>query len=143
MVSNMPANALALAARSTALSGGKRGLASSARAPTSVGLQHACQGAIISGGGLPSLTRASLSSSSLLPSPSVMMMSRRTLSSSARRQGVEVQSLSPGNGKDFPKAGDTVSMHYTGTLLNGNKFDSSVDRGQPFETRVSADLHAC
>jgi peptidylprolyl isomerase len=32
-----------------------------------------------------------------------------------------------------PHRGQTVSVHYTGWLTNGQKFDSSLDRGQPFE----------
>ncbi len=38
-----------------------------------------------------------------------------------------------------PKAGQTASMRYTGTLLDGTKFDSSYDRGQaPFDFPLGA-----
>jgi peptidylprolyl isomerase len=40
-----------------------------------------------------------------------------------------------GNGAS-PQAGQTVVVHYTGTLENGTKFDSSVDRGQPFRFNI-------
>lgn len=47
--------------------------------------------------------------------------------------GVLKQILREGEGTDVPPAGCKVSVHYTGTLLDGTKFDSSRDRGQPFE----------
>ena len=44
--------------------------------------------------------------------------------------GLEYKVLKEGSG-DKPKATDKVTVHYTGYLTNGTKFDSSVDRGQP------------
>ncbi len=35
-----------------------------------------------------------------------------------------------------PKSGQTVSVHYTGTLTDGTKFDSSLDRGQPLDFKL-------
>jgi peptidylprolyl isomerase len=45
--------------------------------------------------------------------------------------GLQYQDLVKGNGVS-PRLGQRVSVHYTGWLTNGQKFDSSVDRGQPF-----------
>lgn len=50
--------------------------------------------------------------------------------------GVTVETLKKGNGKSYPKPEDQVTMHYTGTLEDGTKFDSSVDRGEPFQFTV-------
>merc|ERR1719424_2296507 len=43
-----------------------------------------------------------------------------------------VEVLAPGQGA-APHFGSTVQVHYTGTLTNGHKFDSSYDRGKPIE----------
>ena len=45
--------------------------------------------------------------------------------------GLEVYDVVVGTGTEAV-AGKTVTAHYVGTLVNGTKFDSSLDRGQPF-----------
>lgn len=50
---------------------------------------------------------------------------------------LKVEDLVVGTGAEAVK-GKTVSVHYTGWLTDGTKFDSSVDRGQPFEFALGA-----
>lgn len=49
--------------------------------------------------------------------------------------GLKYIELEEGTGAT-PKPGQTVVVHYTGTLENGNKFDSSRDRNQPFSFKL-------
>jgi peptidylprolyl isomerase len=51
--------------------------------------------------------------------------------------GLKYTVLKAGKGAT-PKSGQEVFVHYTGTLTNGKKFDSSRDRGQPFSFKVGA-----
>jgi FKBP-type peptidyl-prolyl cis-trans isomerase len=48
---------------------------------------------------------------------------------------LEVEEIRAGTGKS-PTTGQSVSVHYVGTLTDGKKFDSSRDRGQPFTFKL-------
>ena len=50
--------------------------------------------------------------------------------------GVTIERLSGGDRSTYPKEGDTVVIHYVGTLADGTQFDSSRDRGDPFRTVI-------
>src|SRR3954468_22447610 len=50
--------------------------------------------------------------------------------------GLQYKEIKAGTGKT-PKATDTVSVHYRGTLINGKEFDSSYKRNEPAEFPVN------
>lgn len=51
--------------------------------------------------------------------------------------GLQFIDIEVGTG-DSPQLGQTVEVHYTGWLSDGTKFDSSIDRGQPFSFVIGA-----
>ena len=55
----------------------------------------------------------------------------------AAESGLRYIDVEPGEG-DVAEAGDTVSVHYTGWLVDGTKFDSSKDRETPFQFALGA-----
>jgi len=52
-------------------------------------------------------------------------------------QGMKIEILKEGAGESA-KNGDKVSVHYTGTMQSGQKFDSSMDRNEPFSFTLGA-----
>lgn len=48
------------------------------------------------------------------------------------KSGLQYKVVKKGTGRK-PKANERVKVHYTGTLIDGTKFDSSIDRGEPIE----------
>ncbi|MFQ3592534.1 MAG: FKBP-type peptidyl-prolyl cis-trans isomerase [Gemmataceae bacterium] len=56
------------------------------------------------------------------------------------KSGLKYEDSKVGDGAEA-KAGDTVEVHYTGWLAkDGKKFDSSLDRGEPFSFRLGAGM---
>ncbi|HVU06259.1 MAG TPA: FKBP-type peptidyl-prolyl cis-trans isomerase [Candidatus Paceibacterota bacterium] len=60
-----------------------------------------------------------------------------TMQNISTTKGLEIYDEQVGSGATAT-AGKTITAHYVGTLTNGTKFDSSVDRGQPFTFTLGA-----
>ena len=59
----------------------------------------------------------------------------------AKKMGVEVKLVEAGDGLNYPKTGDRLTMKYTGSLTNGKVFDSTEDesgttKGKPFKFNI-------
>ena len=55
------------------------------------------------------------------------------------QSGLKYEDVTVGEGAEA-KAGDNVNVHYTGWLTDGQKFDSSKDRNQPFQFSLGAGM---
>lgn len=54
----------------------------------------------------------------------------------SKSMGLEIKTTKEGTGERTVKNGDNIAVHYTGKLTDGTKFDSSLDRGTPFEFMI-------
>lgn len=61
----------------------------------------------------------------------------KTQTQGQKKMGLQIEDLVVGNGAEAVK-GKNITVHYTGWLTDGTKFDSSVDRKQPFTLRLGA-----
>lgn len=58
------------------------------------------------------------------------------LANNENNMGLDIKVIQEGTGERMTRSGDTIAVHYTGKLTDGTKFDSSVDRGTPFEFTI-------
>ena len=88
---------------------------------------------------LAALTLVACTSSETTSTPATITAAPASASNAPRTtsSGLIIETLAAGSGP-AAKSGDKVSVHYTGWLTNGTKFDSSRDRNEPFKFRLGA-----
>ena len=61
-----------------------------------------------------------------------------TANNAKKMEGLKVETLKEGTGDKAAATGSVISVHYVGTLTDGTKFDSSIDRNKPFQFTLGA-----
>ncbi len=85
---------------------------------------------------IPACTQQDTQQKEQQKKPEVVMQNPENQKSAVKTpSGLQYEDLVAGSGAS-PTFGKNVIVHYTGWLLNGNKFDSSVDRNEPFSFRI-------
>ena len=68
-----------------------------------------------------------------------IILGHSSVTGSMSRGKVTVEIFTAGDGINYPKPGQTVTIHYIGYLVDGSQWDSSRDRGKPFKFKLGAE----
>ncbi len=86
-------------------------------------------------GSADAISATNISQPQPIQSTAIAVAATKGAKATTTRSGLKYTILKAGTGAK-PKPGQEVFVHYTGTLTNGKKFDSSRDRGEPFSFKV-------
>jgi peptidylprolyl isomerase len=87
---------------------------------------------------LPGIDRNKAEKEQARKEKEIAMIKEKWPNTTTTASGLMYQVVKEGDGEVKPQPGTTVKAHYTGTLLDGRKFDSSRDRGEPISFPVGA-----
>jgi len=73
--------------------------------------------------------------STMKPAPKAIKSTKAARGLHTTASGLQYEDVKVGTGQ-LPKTGQTVTVQYTGTLVDGKKFDSSRDRNEPFQFQI-------